>query len=430
MPSIEWPKSVRQGCRRSADDTLFTKITFNIQTMCYNKSRPPFWSRMSLLFPEKPSPAIKSEQVRLLYRQGAAIQLLGILTAVIAVALFWEIADHKDLLGWLFVMVVVSLIRLGTNVRFSRFAETEFDIEKWEIIYLAGTFASGVIWGALSFFYEPTWPVPYQVMFFVIYTGLIGGAFNTNSSLFIAFPAFYLPPVASLMYVMLQQNTEGYIELALLFMIYIALMHTSSVRYYNHLTRTLELQFDNIRLADRLALSNKKLTRLAEIDTLTQTFNRRSMDRFLADEWKMHLESGRALSVLFIDIDNFKQYNDTYGHGAGDRCLSAVSEALKKSIRAEGDMLARYGGEEFAVILPHTECEKAQQIAGRIMEDVRDLHIEHAASSASDEVTVSIGISTIVPDPSLDAFAVIDAADKALYTAKRSGRNRIVCTPL
>ncbi len=382
---------------------------------------------MSILFPEKPSPAIRGEQVRLLYQQGSAIQLLGILTAIIAVALFWSVADHEMLLLWLVVMVLVSLTRLALNVRFSNIAVSGFDADRWAAIYIAGTFLSGVIWGALALFYSPAWPVPHQVMLFIIYTGLIGGAFNTNSSVFAAFPAFYLPPVACLMYVMLQQSGEGYIELALLFAIYIALMHTSSVRFYNRLTHTLELQFDNQQLAGRLAHSNKRLTRLAEIDPLTQTFNRRSMDRFLADEWKMHLQDERAFSVLFIDIDYFKEYNDTYGHGAGDRCLNAVARALKKNIRTERDMVARYGGEEFAVILPHTECEEARQIAERIMEDIQALRIAHTASSVADGLTVSIGITTMVPGPAYDASVILEAADRALYDAKRSGRNRIVC---
>lgn len=382
---------------------------------------------MSTLFPEKPSPAIKSEQVRLLYQQGSAIQLLGILTAIIAVALFWNVADRDELLLWLFTMVLVSIVRLTFNVRFSSLSGGDFDAERWGNIYILGTFLSGVVWGCLALFYEPTWPVPHQVILFVIYTGIIGGAFNTNSSVFLAFPAFYLPPVASLMYVMLEQTGEGYIELAMLFAIYIALMHTSSVRFYNRLTHTLELQFDNEQLADRLAHSNEQLTLLAEVDPLTQTFNRRSMDRFLADEWTTHMQGAKALSVLFIDIDYFKQYNDTYGHGTGDRCISTVAQTLKNNIRTEEDMVARYGGEEFAVILPHTEGKEARHVAERIMEDIEALHIKHEASNVAKVLTVSIGISTMVPDPAHNTSTILEAADKALYNAKRSGRNRIVC---
>jgi len=382
---------------------------------------------MSILFPEKPSPAIRGEQVRLLYQQGSAIQLLGILTAVIAVALFWNLADQTMLLLWLAAIVVVYVIRLALNVRFSKIAEGDFDAHRWERRYIAGTFVSGLVWSGLALFCDPAWPVPYQVMLFVIFTGLIGGAFNTNSSVFIAFPAFYLSPVVVLMYVILQQTGVGYIELALLFAVYVAQMHTSSLRFYNRLTQTLRLQFENEELAYSLAHSNEQLLRLAEIDQLTQVFNRRSMDRFLADEWKRHLKDNRALTVLFLDIDYFKEYNDTYGHLAGDHCLSAVAQTLKENIRTDRDMVARYGGEEFAVILPHTECKEARHIAQRIMEDIQDLCIMHTTSRVADELTVSIGITTMVPNPAHEVSAIIDTADKALYDAKRRGRNRVVC---
>ncbi|WP_345975806.1 diguanylate cyclase [Sulfurimonas sp. HSL3-7] len=381
---------------------------------------------MSILFPEKPSTEIKNEQVRLLYQQGSMIQLMGIFIAVVSAMLFWNVADHTALLMWLAVVVLVLFTRLLINERFLRVADDDFDADKWEKIYSAGTFASGVAWGAFALFYEPQWPMLYQVMLFIIFTGLIGASFNTNASVSMAFPAFYLPLIAFLMYALLQHE-EGQVGLALLFLIYVTAMHTSSIRFYNRLTQTLRLQLENEKLADSLAHSNKQLTRLAEIDPLTQTFNRRSMDRFLSDEWKTHLQSTRALSVLFIDIDYFKQYNDTYGHVEGDRCLSAVAQTLKKSIRSERDMVARYGGEEFAVILPNTECQEARHIAERILEDIQALRIMHTASSVADKLTVSIGITTMVPDPLCDVPAILNKADKALYDAKRSGRNRIVC---
>jgi len=383
---------------------------------------------MSILFPEKPSPAIRGEQVRLLYQQGSVVQLMGILTALIAVALFWQLADQSMLLLWLGVIILVYVTRLALNHRFSKIAESGFDADRWANIYVLGTFLSGLSWGTLALFCDATWPATYQVMLFIIFTGLVGGAFNTNSSVFVAFPAFYLSPVAFLMYSILQKSGDGYTELAMLFAIYVVQMHTSSVRFYNRLTQTLRLKFENEELAYSLAHSNEKLLRLAEIDPLTQVFNRRSMDRFLSDEWKQHLKENRALSVIFLDIDYFKQYNDTYGHLAGDHCLNAVAQTLKENIRTDRDMVARYGGEEFAVILPHTDCKEAKSIAQRIMEDIQDLRIMHTTSRVADELTVSIGITTMVPDPAHDVSAIIDTADKALYDAKRSGRNRVVCS--
>jgi diguanylate cyclase (GGDEF)-like protein len=379
-----------------------------------------------MLFPEKPLAEIKVEQVRLLYQQGSMIQLLGILIAVVTAGLYWSVADHTALLTWLAVVVLVFLTRLLINMRFLRSADGDFDPDRWEKIYSAGTFASGVAWGILALFYEPAWPLLHQVMLFIIFTGLIGASFNTNASVFMAFPAFYLPLVAFLTYAM-SRHEEGQVGLALLFLIYVTAMHTSAVRFYNRLTQTLRLQLENEKLTEKLAHSNERLVRLAEIDPLTQVFNRRYMDRFLSSEWKAHLQDDKALSVLFIDVDFFKQYNDTYGHGAGDRCLSSVAQTLKQNIRIERDVVARYGGEEFAVILPHTDCKEARNIAERIMEDIRKLDITHSASNVADTLTVSIGIATMVPSASHDEDAIIDIADSALYNAKRGGRNRTAC---
>ena len=380
-----------------------------------------------VLFPEKPHAHIRAEQVRLLYQQGSVIQMLGVLIAVATAVLLREVADDAALLVWVTAVVAVLLIRLLITKRFLRISGEAFDVRKWEYIYVAGAFASGVTWGLLTLFYTPDWPIFYQAMLFIVITGVIGAAFNTNGSVFIAFPAFYVPLILFLTYAMLRQNEEGHTGLAILFLIYAASMHASSVRFYNRLTHTLRLQHENEKLNEQLAKSNERLIHLAEIDPLTQVFNRRFMDRFLSTEWKRHLEERRAISMLFIDIDFFKQYNDTYGHSAGDDCLSTVARALKGNIRIERDIVARYGGEEFAVILPHTECAEAQHIADRIMTDIWALDIEHAASEAGSSLTVSIGIASMIPDKTHDETTLVKIADDALYNAKRTGRNRITC---
>ena len=382
---------------------------------------------MFALLPEKPHAEIRAEQVRLLYQQGSMLQFMGISIAVIATILFWDVANHAHLLAWMGAVVFVMSARLLFIMRFRRIAEKAFDARQWEALYTVSAFASGIAWGVLALFYDQGWPIFYQALLFIIFTGLIGASFNTNGSVFMAFPAFYVPIIAFMTVAMLTQSEGSHAGLAVLFLFYAIIMHASSVRFYNRLTHSLQLQRDNAQLTARLAQSNEHLIRLAEIDPLTQVFNRRYMDRFLAAEWKKHHEEERALSVLFIDIDFFKQYNDTYGHRAGDHCLNAVAQTLKRNIRIERDVVARYGGEEFAVILPHTDTPEAQRIAERIMEDIAALHIEHKSSGAADALTVSIGIATMVPDAARDESTILDIADRALYNAKRSGRNRMVC---
>lgn len=171
---------------------------------------------------------------------------------------------------------------------------------------------------------------------------------------------------------------------------------------------------------------NRQLERLAHSDGLTQLANRRHFDETLAREWDRLRREGRPLAVLFIDVDFFKPYNDTYGHAAGDDCLAALGGVLQQAARRPGDLAARYGGEEFVIILPGTDVAGAREVAERVLADVDALGIPHAGSQVSGNVTVSIGLAVRIPGPSDSAEELLEAADRAVYTAKRTGRHRIV----
>lgn len=291
---------------------------------------------------------------------------------------------------------------------------------------MAGTFISGLIWGSLSLFFSPDWPAHYQVTLFAVYTGIIAGAFNTNTSLFVAFPAFYLPPVGFLYYVMSRQPAEGFYFLASLFMIYVILMYVSALKFHNSLAMSLEARFENERLAEQLAQSNQKLVSLADTDELTGISNRRSMDRCLRREWNRLFRAGMPLSLLFIDLDFFKQYNDIYGHDGGDQCLIQVAKILRNHSQRSNDTAARFGGEEFAVILPETSEDDALKIAEAILADLESLQIPHSGSVVAKHVTLSVGVATMIPNqPDSDDFLRL-SADRALYQAKKMGRKQVV----
>jgi len=158
------------------------------------------------------------------------------------------------------------------------------------------------------------------------------------------------------------------------------------------------------------------------IDQLTGIYNRRYLDDSLKNIIKFY--SRTTLSVLMVDADYFKKYNDTYGHDAGDNCLKAIALALSLSVAREEDFVARYGGEEFAVVLPNTDAKGAQVVAEQILEKVRGYKIPHKASEIADYVTISIGGVTDVVRHSQTPQDYIKAADKALYESKKNGRNR------
>ncbi len=165
---------------------------------------------------------------------------------------------------------------------------------------------------------------------------------------------------------------------------------------------------------------------LSTTDGLTGISNRRRFDEFLGREWRSCMREGRQISLLFIDIDYFKQFNDLYGHLAGDDCLRKIATALQTTARRGNDMAARYGGEEFACVLPGTGKKNAVLLARKIIARTAALNVPHEDSSVAPYVTVSIGVATVVPSRGQHYSYLIDAADRSLYSAKQQGRNRVV----
>ena len=195
-----------------------------------------------------------------------------------------------------------------------------------------------------------------------------------------------------------------------------------------------------VRTQLRLKDAISALRRAASVDSLTEVANRRRFDELLLEEWQRAERGGTALSLLMLDVDWFKRFNDLYGHVAGDDCLRAVARALTEACRRPADLVARYGGEEFALLMPETDERGAKHVATRALDAVRALQIAHDASPVAPYVTVSIGVTTlpaqrcshrsqVVPRISLPlrpraTVQLVDAADRALYAAKQSGRDR------
>lgn len=173
-----------------------------------------------------------------------------------------------------------------------------------------------------------------------------------------------------------------------------------------------------------------KLAELAATDGLTGIANRRHFDEMLQAEWRRAKRCGQPLAVMLLDVDNFKAFNDRYGHPAGDECLRRVAATVAATIRRPGDRAARYGGEEFAVILPATDMAGALDVAGRVRAAIEAMGIPHAGHHAG-VVTASIGLAVTEPRSGamMTISALLGAADGALYQAKRSGRNRVVAAP-
>ncbi len=174
----------------------------------------------------------------------------------------------------------------------------------------------------------------------------------------------------------------------------------------------------------RLKRQSDMLEKLASMDPLTNVSNRRAFDQVRSSEWRRCQRENQPISFIMIDVDQFKQYNDNYGHGAGDECLARIAKAINSCIHRPGDMLARYGGEEFAVIISGTNSEGALQVAQQFHATIAELAIPHEHSTVSNCVTISIGVATTSRTDELTPEELSGAADKMLYQAKESGRSQ------
>jgi len=179
------------------------------------------------------------------------------------------------------------------------------------------------------------------------------------------------------------------------------------------------------KIQNELELANRKLAEASLIDALTGIPNRRKLEEFLNYEWKRAVREKTSISLIMIDIDFYKAFNDNYGHVAGDNCLINVAKALDSCHRRSTDFVARYGGEEFLFIALNTDKEGTRILAEKIREEIEALNILHEYSPVSRYVTVSVGITNIIPTEEDSLTESINNADKALYKAKQDGRNLV-----
>ena len=182
-----------------------------------------------------------------------------------------------------------------------------------------------------------------------------------------------------------------------------------------------------LRVRNHLRLKRQSdiLRNLAAFDGLTGIPNRRRFDEYLAEQWRQSMVNRTPLSLIMMDIDFFKRYNDRYGHVAGDDCLRQIAKALSDVIARDADLLARYGGEELVCLLPETDAAGAAIIAEQLRQAVLTLGIAHDQSPVASQVTISLGAATMVPDTSASPSDLVELADAHLYMAKERGRNRL-----
>ncbi|MEO0973411.1 MAG: diguanylate cyclase [Pseudomonadota bacterium] len=414
--------------------------------------------------PAQPASArIQRRCLDLMFGQTRSAYLYNVFCAALLATSFWGNVERAWLLAWLGLSAVLVVAREIQATRYARRAGQPIDVTAWTRWLDLSLFLNGCLWGvgcsALALL-----ATPYQLPLIVLIVGgLQTGSILSSSYRLRAFALFSLPLLSLTLLAFVVLGATGQPSLfatAAILAVWSLFILMCASRFGHHYRRSLEYALDNadlvetlqtknaenetlnqtlrsrigeLHLAQRDLLTEKqradglvvRLRKLSTTDGLTGVGNRRYFDERLAQEWRRATRSATPLSLILVDVDHFKAFNDHYGHRAGDGCLIDIAQALAGAAQRASDAVARYGGEEFGLILADTSLEAATGRARHALKAIRALAIEHAASPCASIVTASLGVATIVPDATRAHTALVELADQALYDAKHRGRDRV-----
>jgi diguanylate cyclase (GGDEF)-like protein len=359
-----------------------------------------------------------SKKLELLLSQSKVSLLGGCLVTTLVVIIFWNRTNHSYLLAWLCFYYVGSYLRyLVGNNDYLRNPQRK-TINKTLVLYTILTFLCGASWGLMSVYILQGDILAYGLFIIILAEGMIAGGATLYAIYPFVFVSFAFPALLPLaVYLLLQEGSIENVH-GQLVLIFLVLMTVSAMRLRKLVLKSIGYQFEKNQLLDELELERKRVSDLntklekdieqlrqrdiqlsnekdkaenlaknllilSTRDGLTGIPNRRHFDEFLAKEWNRAVRSESPLSLIMIDIDHFKPYNDHYGHQKGDLCLQQIASILEEHSRREGDLAARYGGEEFALVLPETTLSNAALNAEKIRTAIEKRAIPHDASEVS-----------------------------------------------
>ncbi|MEE9157581.1 MAG: GGDEF domain-containing protein, partial [Gammaproteobacteria bacterium] len=281
----------------------------------------------------------------------------------------------------------------------------------WIRFYVVAAVLSGAAWGSAALLMPPD-RIEYQALVMLIVGGMVIGGLPTLAITKGAFSIYLFAAVVPISVRMFAMG--GFIPtlIGVLTLLFMFTMYAIGQQIFGVLTSAF--------------LSRINAEKMARRDPLTDIANRRLLDEYLEQVWHYAVRGTFPLSLIFIDIDDFKQYNDHYGHTKGDECLKRVADVLQSSLPRQSDLLARYGGEEFMALLPFTDADGGAVVAEKLRSAASQLEISHAPSVGTPHVTVSLGGATCFAKPDGTPTELVNFADQALYEAKAEGKNRCI----
>ena len=382
-------------------------------------------------------------QLETLMQNGRVATLSAHLVGVIAtLLLFWQYLPPSVLLLWAAAFIILLLVRSlqMSNALVTRTFQTSPRRVYWQLI--VGALLTGAVWAAIYIYGADHVPVTMQYIFLLVVVMIT--AFSVGYSVvireyFIAYVFSALWPIAWWSLVHYWEQSYNLL-IGLLLLAFCALLVSVSDRVYLSFRNMISLNWERESIArelgdlthnlkDRnrqLIDARRQLTDLANIDELTGLGNRRLVNKVLQEEINRARRTGARLSLILLDVDYFKDYNDNYGHPAGDLVLKRLADLMERATSRAGEVVGRYGGEEFILVLPGAGDEAARRTAERLRELVMAEKMPHKHSQVANIITISQGVVTFTPDADESPSELIKRADTALYRAKHKGRNAIV----
>ena len=371
-------------------------------------------------------------------RATISMHLVGLIAAVV---MFWPFFSLTNLLLWAAAFMILLLTRSlqMSNALVERRYQTHPKRVYWQL--LIGAALTGSVWSCVYILAAQHVPVTIQyvlLLLIVMIAAFLLGFTVMVREYFIVYVFTSLWPVAWWNLVHYWEQPYNLL-IGLVLLAFCALLIYVCDQTYQSFRNMISLAWEREHIAQELGDltgslrdrnrqlldARRQLTDLANVDELTGLGNRRLVNRVLQEEMNRARRSGAELSVILLDVDYFKSYNDNYGHPAGDLVLQKLADIMQRASTRAGEVVARYGGEEFILILPGASASSALRTASRLREMIAQERIPHATSTVAEYITISQGVTTVRPDGEQQPAHVIQLADKALYNAKGSGRNAI-----
>ena len=363
------------------------------------------------------------ELVKLLYTGSKFRPVLHIVSIIILVPILIGEVPLSYIATWVVTLTIVNIYRFIDINNTQKIIDEIKDYQPLQKRFALSASLLGLTYSLGIIIVFSQLNLVTQIYLLCFFSTLIPAGLVSFASDRYAFYGFFYSLCAPLVLQLFLMASSPYINIGICCLVYIAVCRKLFIWNYDVIKRSIQLKLKNIQLMDTLSETNGQLKQQNNTDELTKVSNRRYFDEVLEKEWLRAKRTKAPLSILMIDIDYFKQYNDTFGHIEGDECLKRIAETLSNNLNRPGDFVARYGGEEFCIIMPETNLNGAVASAEKIHSTIIELKIKNPGSEVSRYLSISIGVAATIPKDGNSYMDLIYTSDKALYKAKKDGRN-------